>query len=95
MLYSEAIQIPNDEGNLPLLMACAGKAKEELLQKLFEEYPDAAKVKNNDGGLPLHVACEINALIILLYGYFPNTQRLLKIEISKATCQFTTNVAII
>ena len=42
MLYPLALQKTNDEGNLPLHMACAGKAKEEVIQKLLEENPNAA-----------------------------------------------------
>jgi len=78
MLYPLGLQKTNDEGNLPLHMACAGKAKEEVIRKLLEENSNAASQKNLAGELPLHVACKNNVpphIILCLLSFFPDAAK--------------------
>jgi len=78
MLYPLALQKTNDEGNLPLHMACAGKAKEEVIRKLLEENSNAASQKNLAGELPLHAACKNNVpphIILCLLSFFPDAAK--------------------
>jgi hypothetical protein len=54
----EAVKVPNDNGSLPLHVACAYKAPLDVIQYLVEQWPEAIKTANHNGSLPLHHACK-------------------------------------
>jgi hypothetical protein len=53
----EAVKVPNDNGSLPLHVACAYKAPLDVIQFLVEQWSEAIKTANHNGCLPLHHAC--------------------------------------
>ena len=47
----------NDNGQLPLHIACEEEQNSEVIKALIRAHPNSAKVKDTNGKLPLHYAC--------------------------------------
>ena len=54
---SNEIQITNDAGWLPIHYACYKNAPLNVIQSLYEAYPNSINCKTNVGWLPINVAC--------------------------------------
>ena len=51
----------DNEGDLPLHVACRVGAPIEILRLLVQKYAAALQTTDNNGSLPLHAACQANA----------------------------------
>lgn len=71
--YPEAVQIQDEDGYLPLHIACENKPSLNIIIFLLDVYPKAAQIKGTFGCLPLHIACRNGAsadvVEILLRAY--------------------------
>lgn len=71
--YPEILQIPDNDGWLPLHLACWYCQSLDVIQMLLRLYPQAAEVSQKDGYLPLHLACynrsSIDTAKLLLEAY--------------------------
>lgn len=72
--YPEVLQIPDNEGWLPLHFACWYCQSLDIIQMLLRLHPKAAEKQNTNGWLPLHLATFYNLpfdIICLLLEAYP------------------------
>ena len=65
--YSEAVWCTDNEGDLPIHLACLSKSP-EFCQVLIDAAPESVRSVNNDGDMPFHILCnnkEVNDEIVI------------------------------
>jgi ankyrin repeat protein len=53
----DPVEIPDEEGNLPLTMACMANGPPEIIRLLYEQYPEGLVEPNEKGKTALFYAC--------------------------------------
>lgn len=75
-----SLEIPDDQGNLPLHLFCCRDCRNFDVIKLFvRKYPESLRIRDGDGHLPLHLYCQNNPgerEIQLLVHEYPESLRI-------------------
>ena len=56
-VFPKGAEVQDENGELPLHLACQDDLSADVIRMLLRIYPNAAKIKNKNGELPINDAC--------------------------------------